>query len=108
MTEVRFYEDSKEFSIEIKGHAGYAEMGSDIVCSAISILIQTLESHMDVVAAQTDSEIRDGYCWVYAKGDEAIESFRTILTGFRLIEAAYPEYISIEEGCTLISSPKLV
>ena len=108
MTEVRFYEDSKEFSIEVEGHAGYAEMGSDIVCSAISILIQTLEAYMDVVATETDSEIRSGYAWVYGKGSEAIESFRTILTGLRLIEATYPEYISIEEGCTLISSPKFV
>ena len=31
-----------EGSITIKGHAGYAEIGKDIVCAAVSALAQTL------------------------------------------------------------------
>lgn len=30
------------FKIEVKGHAGYANYGEDIVCSAISTLVQNL------------------------------------------------------------------
>ena len=31
------------YAIEAKGHSGYAEAGSDIICSAVSTLIQNAE-----------------------------------------------------------------
>lgn len=41
MTKIKFYK-KKEFLIgfEVSGHTGYAEQGSDIVCSAISGMTQ--------------------------------------------------------------------
>lgn len=43
MTKVTIYKDNQGdvIGFEVKGHAGYAESGSDIVCAAISILTCT-------------------------------------------------------------------
>ena len=38
MIEIDRYSDR----ITLKGHAGYAEHGKDIVCAAVSVLVQTL------------------------------------------------------------------
>ena len=46
MTTVTYYEENDEISVRIKGHAGYDEKGSDIVCAAISTLGQTLLAYL--------------------------------------------------------------
>lgn len=38
MIEVRRYDGG----ITVKGHAGYADTGQDIVCAAVSVMVQTL------------------------------------------------------------------
>ena len=37
-------------TIEATGHSGYAEEGSDIVCSAVSVLMETLANGLTEVA----------------------------------------------------------
>ena len=41
MTRVTFYQNSEQQCVgfDVKGHAGYAEEGEDIVCAAISALV---------------------------------------------------------------------
>lgn len=43
----------------VKGHAGYAEEGSDIVCSAISVLTTTCVNALESVAG-VQAEVRGG------------------------------------------------
>lgn len=105
MTQVTYFEEGHTFSIEVNGHSGYAEAGKDIVCSAISILIQTLVEHMDRIADYTDNYIADGYVWLYAQGDITNFALDTIMTGFELLEAFYPDYIQVAKGCTLQTYP---
>lgn len=50
MTSVKIFKDkSKIFGFEISGHSGYSEAGSDIVCSAISTLSQSICVGLDNV-----------------------------------------------------------
>lgn len=45
-------------SIEATGHSGYAESGSDIVCSAVSTLMQNLANGItEVVKAKADVKV---------------------------------------------------
>ena len=37
-----FFQDKILIGIESKGHSGYSEKGSDIICSAVSVLMQSL------------------------------------------------------------------
>lgn len=52
MTEVRIRrKNGSVTSVECEGHSGYAEEGSDIVCSAVSSLVQTAVLGLFGVAA---------------------------------------------------------
>ena len=48
-----FYQKKKTYSncyrylLEIKGHANYAPIGQDIVCAAVSSLIETYTSYLN-------------------------------------------------------------
>ena len=43
MTSISVYRRSKlPVGIKVEGHSGYAESGADIVCAAISVLVQSL------------------------------------------------------------------
>lgn len=108
MTYIEYYDNGNEFSLEVQGHAGYDVKGQDIVCAGISTLVQTLIAHMDEVSDRSDNHYRSGYAWVYGSGYEAVEAFRTIMTGLQLVYATYPEYIVIKEGCTLQTEPTLI
>ena len=108
MTHITYFEQSEEISIEVQGHSGYAEFGKDIVCSAISVLIQTLIYYLEDNADYCDNTIQSGYVFCYAKGGDTRASFDTILTGLRLIEEQYPDYIKLEKGCTLMLYPSLI
>lgn len=44
--------------IKASGHSGYAEAGSDVVCSAVSVLLQTLELGLsDVLGLQPEAYV---------------------------------------------------
>lgn len=101
MTKIKYQIMNDEFEIEVKGHAGYAAVGNDIVCSAISILVQTLAYHMEDVAEDHNYKLSSGEVWIRAKGETAMVSFKTILTGLVMLQEQYPEYISVTEGCTI-------
>ena len=50
MTNVRiFKQESNILGFEVSGHSGYAEEGSDIICSAISTLSQSICVGLDSV-----------------------------------------------------------
>lgn len=62
MTKVKFSRKSGRFcAVECEGHSGYAEEGDDIVCAAISSIVQTAVLGLLQVAGiqvdyQTDNE----------------------------------------------------
>lgn len=95
MTQVAYAIHDDEVTIEITGHAGFAEKGQDIVCSAISILIQTLAAHLDNVADRYECTMNEGYAYIYATGYEAKIAAETIMAGFYLLAENYPDYVSI-------------
>lgn len=74
-------------SIMADGHANYGEPGQDIVCAAVSTLMQTLELRG---AAVKDK----GYMLVHTNDEEAL---KLISEGIQLIAENYPEYVEVEE-----------
>ena len=105
MTEITYYEEHDEISVKINGHAGYAEKGSDIVCSAISTLGQTLLAYLNIDHDKFDYSLRDGYIWCYAKGPNVRIAFHTIMTGFHLLEDGYPDFVRINRGRSIQRTP---
>ena len=104
MIEIRY--DEARLTMEIRGHADYDISGKDIVCAAISVLEQTLIQNLinrerpEWYVLDWEDET-DGV-YIHAKpitrAEDVREMFRFTMTGMRMIEEQYPDYIRIEEG----------
>ena len=97
--------DVEGMRLEIMGHAGYAEIGQDIVCAGISTLAYTLAQslammlHPDDYSAQFDDTAAS--CYIAAqppmeKEEECRHAFMTIANGFAMMAAQYDQYIHLE------------
>ena len=74
-------------SIKAEGHANYDEPGKDIVCAAVSTLMQTLELRGTAVKSSGDM-------LVYTEDKQALE---LIAEGLKQISENYPEYVEVIE-----------
>ena len=88
------------YEYQVKGHSGYAESGSDIVCSAISVATQmALVGLKEVLKLAVSSDIKDGYMRVELKDFEN-ESAQNILKSMLLtlddIQKNYSRYVKME------------
>ena len=106
MTNIDFYYDKshRRLRLTVCGHAGFAPIGQDIICSAVSFLVQTLAEYVKNIyirgALQKKPVIilEHGYasvCCIPKKRAQAElrRCFEIIQTGFRLLAQTYPQYI---------------
>ena len=105
MTEIRsFWMEGVLCGIEMEGHTGYAESGSDIVCSALSTLAQTLEvglagvPSIGMVSSKVDNE--KGFMslsWKESEDPGIRLLSETVMKMFRTVEENYPSYVRYME-----------
>ena len=100
MTHVTLIRDrSGLVGFEAKGHTGYADEGSDIVCSAVSALgineVLKIQTALDITEANMyfmlPADISDQDC------EKAQIILKTMALGLRSIAATYGDYIKISE-----------
>ena len=105
------FEQSREkgiLSMELRGHAGFAELGKDPVCAGASVLAMTaaqcVRSMEQAGRLQKKAHIliRGGRVLVTAKPkeesfDEARLLFWAAETGMRLLSEAYPGYVQVKK-----------
>ena len=77
----------KPNSIESIGHANYAKYNKDIVCSAVSVLMQTLELRGESIKAS-------GHMSVWTKDTQALN---LIADGLKQIAEHYPNNVEVIE-----------
>lgn len=93
----------KKHTLSIEGHAGYAEKGKDIVCSAVSILLYTLAASLieECMEVPIDIDINEGKSSVSCKPKKEYKHdvgivYDTCLKGFVLLSESYPDYVTLE------------
>lgn len=109
MTDVLIFRNTEGSIVgfEADGHAGYANPGEDIVCSAISVLTQTaiiaLNRVCEIEEHKIEYSIRDGYLSLKlfdalsrCKRDKASIVLETMLVGLESLEEQYPEFITLK------------
>ncbi len=105
MTEIRsFWKEGVLCGIEMEGHTGYAESGSDIVCAALSTLAQTLETglvevlRMKRVSSRIDKE-RGFMSLSWRSHDDPRISVLAdaVVEMLRSMERNYPSYVKYME-----------
>lgn len=85
--------------ITVEGHAGYAEIGKDIVCAGVTALIQSLiDSINSLTEDKIQYEISPGWVDIHYKNlSEAskllVDSF---FLGVSAIQQQFPDYIKIK------------
>ncbi|HOQ08388.1 MAG TPA: ribosomal-processing cysteine protease Prp [Clostridiales bacterium] len=92
-------------SIEISGHSGYAEEGSDIICSAAAAISYTAAGALESLAGLKDCYTTDdGYMLIRLpdKMDEEQSSIASIIMetaaiGFKQVEFSYAAYVSVKD-----------
>lgn len=98
--------DEKNLTLEVAGHAGYAEPGKDIVCAAVSILYQTLLKNLLKFKKhgwyQLDYDLdTPGECYIHCTVNGyfsfVVEMFRFTMVGLKMIAEYYPKYVEIKE-----------
>ena len=104
MTHVTLIRDrSGLVGFEAKGHTGYADEGSDIVCSAVSALTQTAALGInEVLKIQTALDITEANMYLMLPADISDQDcekaqiiLKTMALGLRSIAATYGDYIKI-------------
>jgi len=93
--------------IEVSGHSGYAEEGSDIVCAALSTLMQTLDIGLDQVAGvgSFTTQRNDVSGYMACRWDPSDSAYRaggqilvhSVVLAMKSIAGTYPENVHISE-----------
>ena len=83
MIKARIYRKNQKIcGFEISGHAGYAQAGEDIVCSAVTVLcfntVNAVEKFTDIPFKAEADEKRGGYLKVLFP----LEGWRTMIHSF--------------------------
>lgn len=84
--------------ITVTGHAGHAPPGQDIVCAAVSVLVQTLAASLDTLTENKITyDMQSGKAVIRYKdltesGKLLVESF---FIGVQGIAGSYPECVEI-------------
>lgn len=103
MTEITYSMENGRYTLEAKGHAGYDKHGHDIICAAVSALLQMgwagLKNECLVGGTM---EQRSGYfffdCHVNeGKRKEADTLMKSVIYGLKLIEDGAPKYLKVQQ-----------
>jgi uncharacterized protein YsxB (DUF464 family) len=105
MTEIRIIrKDDSVCGIELSGHSGYDRQGRDIVCAALSTLIQTLEIGLtevlmiEGVSTKVDEgKAYMGVFWGKNEDRRITDLVNTIVAALRSVEKGYPSYTRLVE-----------
>lgn len=90
-------------TIEATGHSGYAESGSDIVCGAVSTLMQSLANGLtEIVKISPNVVVDEELAHMHislndANSKEAQILMQTTLLSLKNIADSYNKYIKIKE-----------
>jgi len=104
---VFYRQDGAIVEFAVSGHAGFGDLGQDVVCAAVSALTQgTLIGLEEVLGLEVDAEVAHDEgrlsCRLPAEEDEARSRgaallAETLLRSLRSIEAGYPNAVQVRE-----------
>lgn len=105
MIQVTYNEADDEMILRAEGHAGYAEKGKDIVCAAVSVLMQTLACSVDANNTGNTFELSDGKNGnrLTVQAPMSVlnrDKFDLVVEGLIRLAENYPENVQFKKLCT--------
>ena len=101
-------DETKTLRLKVKGHAGQAEAGKDIICSSASILAYTVAQNIKMAESRgllkysPTIKLKEGNTIIScrAKDDdcysESLHTYCVVQTGYQLLAHNYPQYVAVE------------
>lgn len=112
MLKVTFEKDQMELTLRVEGHAGQANIGNDIICSACSILAYTVAQLVKTAYEVGDLKYRPEV--KLESGDAVIscipkeDTYCTILgiymfaeVGYKLLTHNFPQFVELKSFGTV-------
>ena len=101
MIRAYYTEDKGKHELTIRGHAGYAEHGKDIICAGVSAIVYALlgwiEQHEDELTELEDVIVEDGQVFIACAGNDNVNTaFQVAMTGLQMMAGAHPDYVYID------------
>lgn len=109
MIQVKFSksENGKSIILDVKGHAGKAPIGQDIVCASVSILAYTVAhavlnmSEQGKLKKKPTVRLCSGDAVITCKPSrnffsEALHTFSLAEIGYSLLQDKYPEFVNVQ------------
>lgn len=94
MVEVKRLKDG----ISVKGHANYAPHGQDIVCSAVSTLVQTLIQSVETLTTdKIEYSMKPGTVIIkfWCLSDQSKVLIDAFFVGIKGVAESYPAYVRV-------------
>ncbi len=103
--EIKRDKDANPLFVEIKGHALFAPSGSDIVCAAVSMLVQSVLFGMeDLLEIKPPQTLEEGYFLLSipdgiesGKREKFLLLLETMLLGLKETARTYPNHVDYKE-----------
>ena len=102
MTEIKY--DPIALSLTVRGHAGYAEAGRDIVCAGVSALFYAIPTTLREKGFKcyADADEREGFATVRAfpaaeERHSCFMIFETVVAGMKALASNYPDYVHVDK-----------
>lgn len=92
MIQITYNEMGDMMFLRAEGHAEFAPKGQDIVCAAVSALMQTLAYSMDSGTVTCDDD-RNLMVVQAKQGIDSLAKFELVTDGLILLADAYPEHV---------------
>lgn len=99
MTNIEIKDQDGRCELKVEGHSGYSSAGTDIVCSAISILCFTLLNEVmekQDKALKIQHQQKDGYFFISFsnKYDRCLKAvFYAVCNGLQMVAEQYPKHV---------------
>lgn len=93
MIQVTYNEVGDEMILRAEGHAGYAEKGKDIVCAAVSVLMQTLAYSVDDCWMGFGNDDKNVMTVQEHQSSDNMAKFELVTDGLILLAKQYPENV---------------
>ena len=92
MIHVTFYQNI----LIVQGHANYAPKGKDIVCAAVSTLVNALTGTLEVAGNLYKAILTPGFAYVESRKDDP--AFDVVRCGLWQLAKKYPEHVSVDKA----------
>ena len=101
MTKIKvFRKDGHIMGLEVKGHTGLSEEGTDVLCSAVSALTQgALLGLKEVARVKTEFSTGDGYLKfnIFEHTEKTDAILETMYVSLKDIQTGYKRHIKMED-----------